>query len=553
MPRIPTQNAYFIDPQAEQARGMSALEAIRGYAGAPSQASVMRPGETEAYGTGELTALAEAALPFAALGKGALGALAAGVIKPRGGNWLPGSVEKALQPVRFNEFGGTSLPETVALNRWVEGPLTKYIKRDMATEQDPVRALAEQGILHYAPEAMPRYMDDVWAAREKVGFPAARGTAPLAQRWEAYADQMVRPKRLDEPVSSIGRLNMRDMIAADPEGAWALKAPDDTMTYELRRPGASSNQVVNEELGLTHLTDELFNALNPESGLPQNLLLRPEQLQQMGMEKAVRHVHDINQWRAAQKVAADLEMANKAATVREYPDTPEFPNPEGLRWVELRAPEGTNPAYLGAGKYEDPAANELAEQLKYEGDTMGHCVGGYCPDVLAGKSRIFSLRDAKGQPHVTIELNPEDGGVYRIEQIKGSGKKDPGQSLRLKSTGYEEDKDAYLLPFVQDFVRNNPLNVQWSKVKDLINTGLVDLGVDASKRAGAPRFVTRDEYQSLRKQNPEISETGDLTERQVWDWEPDPGFADGGAVHTPVPANWRKLELGGTIGYLMGE
>ena len=37
---------------------------------------------------------------------------------------------------------------------------------------------------------------------------------------------------------------------------------------------------------------------------------------------------------------------------------------------------------------------------------MGHCVGGYCDDVYEGRSRIYSLRDAKGEPHVTIEVQP---------------------------------------------------------------------------------------------------------------------------------------------------
>ena len=50
----------------------------------------------------------------------------------------------------------------------------------------------------------------------------------------------------------------------------------------------------------------------------------------------------------------------------------------------------------------------LEEALKYEGDIMGHCVGGYCPDVESGKSRIYSLRDAKGEPHVTVEVKPNE-------------------------------------------------------------------------------------------------------------------------------------------------
>jgi hypothetical protein len=46
--------------------------------------------------------------------------------------------------------------------------------------------------------------------------------------------------------------------------------------------------------------------------------------------------------------------------------------------------------------------------LKAEGAAMGHCVGGYWRQVSSGGVRIVSLRDASGQPHVTIELGRLD-------------------------------------------------------------------------------------------------------------------------------------------------
>jgi hypothetical protein len=46
-----------------------------------------------------------------------------------------------------------------------------------------------------------------------------------------------------------------------------------------------------------------------------------------------------------------------------------------------------------------------AMALKTEGSQMGHCVGGYWNRVKTGDTRIVSLRDADGYPHVTIELN----------------------------------------------------------------------------------------------------------------------------------------------------
>ncbi|MDW9481922.1 hypothetical protein GOB57_25055 [Sinorhizobium meliloti] len=45
-----------------------------------------------------------------------------------------------------------------------------------------------------------------------------------------------------------------------------------------------------------------------------------------------------------------------------------------------------------------------AQALKTEGAEMGHCVGGYWNRVRSGDTRIVSLRDADGRPHVTIEL-----------------------------------------------------------------------------------------------------------------------------------------------------
>ena len=61
------------------------------------------------------------------------------------------------------------------------------------------------------------------------------------------------------------------------------------------------------------------------------------------------------------------------------------------------------------------------DDLENEGNLMGHCVGGddYKQKVINGDSEIWSLRDHRGYPHVTIELslidNHEDD--YRIEDF----------------------------------------------------------------------------------------------------------------------------------------
>lgn len=47
------------------------------------------------------------------------------------------------------------------------------------------------------------------------------------------------------------------------------------------------------------------------------------------------------------------------------------------------------------------------ETLEAEGDEMQHCVGGYADTVRAGLALIYSLRDPRGNPHATIELQPQ--------------------------------------------------------------------------------------------------------------------------------------------------
>lgn len=526
-PRIPKRNTRFIDSQAESSRGRSALEAVRGYAGAPSRASVMYPGTQRGYEAGELAGMAEMLIPGAAMAKGALGAALAGVIKPRGGNWIPGDVESSISNLLRREYGLRSIQQqrdtlefarrhipddalirelemamqqresSVALNRWIEGPLTKYIKRDMATPEDPVRRLADEGILHMGiPQTIGVPSSGIQAARKLAGFPeSGLSITPGGSLWETLSDRVVN----SGPAKYLQK--EPKMMAENP---WMQKLDPETTVY-------STPSHIERGLGFDHLVDELSNSLNPESGLPRNLLLRPEQMQQMGMEKAVRHVDAVNKWRAAQKAAADAELANKAMVIREYAEN----NPKGLRWMELGPEKEVDEALIqvgrdGGAKVELPGEEvryfnspeeakrhiierRLEKQLKYEGDTMGHCVGDYCSDVLEGDSRIFSLRDAKGEPHVTIEVAPPGRGP---SSWIPEGEEHPvmwPDIIQIKGKGNSAPKDEYL-PFVQDFVRNSPLGGTWGDVGDIGNARL-----HRFQDESGIKYLTPEEYNLPRK------------------------------------------------------
>jgi len=60
---------------------------------------------------------------------------------------------------------------------------------------------------------------------------------------------------------------------------------------------------------------------------------------------------------------------------------------------------------------------ETQPAFRAEGQNMGHCVGGYYNKYAAGQTRIISIRDANGFPHVTIEL-----GAPPTVEVKGLGK-----------------------------------------------------------------------------------------------------------------------------------
>ena len=522
---------------------------------------------------------AVAALPSAVSRAGRDFAMAAGqpavnVVKPKGGNWLAGSVERAVEPMRARFDMGAGLrvdPATInregldarqlemlaptdAMNRWLETKLGKYMRNEMATPEDPIRALAEswparqQKLLAakqvqidkavadmekaraargFTPEMMTssqariRELEkereliaarealhsvieptgyNVARARREAGFPEeGMGVSPLAKTWEDRADTF------------INQLHASDLTRGYPEAVeanpWLAKVPPETRVYEMLR-GAE------EDLGFAHLADELRNAINPESGLPENLLLKYADLEKKTVPDIVNQVADINAWRAVQKAEVDKARASNIArqVFKEYPDSP-----QGLRWVELRQPKETGRKVTveksemdlppdmdqrqmrevaedmafdegfdeGTPEFNDfvrrsmedfnrkkkvemdESVKALEDALKYEGEVLQHCVGGYCPDVVEGRSRIFSLRDEKGQPYVTIETTPS--GNNSIKSLKENSPQN-FDIVQIKGKKNQTPASEYL-PYVQDFVRSG----NFGKIGDLQNTGLIDV------------------------------------------------------------------------------
>ena len=451
--------------------------------------------------------------------------------------------------------------------------LTRHRQEVLAAEKAKERIdLQEASHRQVAPEDI-RDVDDDWISeelgiiREQAGFPeeGLAKTGP-AQDWEAITDQSVLSlpaKRYQKEVGPNWEANK-----------WLDKTAPDVAVHSVAYPRDFA-----DSLGFSHLIDELKNAANSASSLPKDLLLDPSTLGKTTLPQAVEHVAKINAWRAAQKAEADLVKANNAATVlhKDYPE-------KGMKWVELRKnqdlPEGytVQAATIGTGKAPKPGfavfrpdgtrvsvaygpteakaisnyhqtafgidadkrTAQLQDALKYEGDTMQHCVGGYCPDVAEGRSRIYSLRNTKtGRPHVTIEVVPPTKNTeiqnlqaefgdnwedYADPRLIATGKAMGERILQIKGFRNAKPNDEYL-PYVQDFVKSG----NWADVQDLQNTGL--------RRLVPESAVGRNLKEFGRELPPYVSED---EMAQLIDWsngirkDVPEGFAHGGAVYNPA-------------------
>ena len=423
-------------------------------------------------------------------------------VKPKGGQWF---IDKPVSGINFSpENAARGIlararrpddPEGAALYDWWQKALPRYLKNEMGTPEDPLRDLAARNLLH-----IQKSPDE----------------------WSQLAGSSIRAPNLQRLLYDEGSQWKDELISEMP---WLQKVPATDNLYAMQPTNY-------RDLEFGHVADELENALNPaRSGLPPELALRPESLQRMSFPAAVERVGSINQFRAKQMEESALNSLNNPAVqmFKEYTEN----NPLGLRWVELRAPEPTGGlpqgwkvspdedgfispegeffyTYPGQAEYD----SALEDALKYEGGTMGHCVGSYCPDVMSGRSRIFSLRDAKGEPHVTVETRPgspselyqgelaamrergqmgnwidwlreknrEQGFVapkngfdlineWRASQgLEPVDVQIPDDIIQIKGKQNLAPKDDYL-PFVQDFVNSQ----KWGNVGDIENTGLVQL------------------------------------------------------------------------------
>jgi hypothetical protein len=317
-------------------------------------------------------------------------------------------------------------------NNWIDTKLQKYIVNEMGTMDDPVRkGIKEHGVTHYSDiddtfqqqsQSALDWESDlnfVQQERKKGGY-SPDGVENLhedydAFAWEFIADSMIKSDPKDKYMGA-------RYGEGDPAPAWMEKLPSDARFYNVGN-GTDFNLGA---LELGHVRDEIQNAMDPDSGLPPDLLIPSGKLGKMGVPEVFTHIGNINTWRSQNIAKADHAKAFNAAT---HPmegfsynsiDIPESdkvnykydkggPNvTKDLQWVELRDPTDRD---------FQSRTDLLDISLKYEGDHMAHCTGSYCQKVRFGDRGIYSLRDSDGLPRVTIEVLKKEVSENEMNEV----------------------------------------------------------------------------------------------------------------------------------------
>lgn len=428
----------------------------------------------------------------------------AAAVKEPGGMWHPEAVERLAQPLFSKLQGDTGVgvgpalrisegsthPKDVAIRsaaQWSDRAIRNYLNRYAGTERDPLKDVEVP-----FGDGVKRWEELTDATfRGTPGKELGKFQAMQNERFDGFNvyDAFDRPvgetfRTLDQAREYAKRLN--EQFSKNPYNPFKNVKPEERVWHAENASRDAKKALTSY---LSHVGDYL------RQNVPA------DKLGQYDLVRAVREtaVNDA-------RVARQMEQA-AAAGMKDLPVYKEYP--DGFRWVELKLPERLTPeqakqvkreviqkdeevygdagdlptqlnkgdvVYVAVDAQGKPLKNSytgqivraaspeeawLAGRLAEEGNTMGHCVGGYCEPVAAGESRIFSLRDGKGKAHVTVETMPVDeqskaAGLHydSIIQIKGKQNRAPNKEY---------------LPYVQDFVRSG----KWGEVGDLGNTGLL--------------------------------------------------------------------------------
>jgi hypothetical protein len=425
----------------------------------------------------------------------------------------------------------------------------RTIEGEMAGVRESIDNIIEHHPLH-TPTSEVGLLSDTAKRREKAGFPAhGTATTDIGRGWENLTDRQIKnieawklassdylPSLYDADAANLSasifnkprphdltpqqiqevRMYRNDPLAQSEflqENKWLGKLDPDTPIYGLNEP-----QRVMRALGFDHVMDVLQSDLR--SGR-----IKPEQLNRMSVEDAVRRTAEYNAEKAAAMSKAEATSAANLTPHRDYPG--------GYRMVQLDKPgqfakESQLMGHSVEG-YEPPPGHPdwVDESLDVGSNLYGATKEGW-EGLKSGQTQVFSFRDSKNRPHATLEIKKPGPTYQEIKKIIDGYDMDENAKMdRLFQLGYVDEAGNVLpdkpneivqikgkvnnlvnedyWPYLQRYVRESGMPV----TDDLDKIGMVDTrGV--YDFTGMPRYMTKTEYDRLHK-------TGEFT--------PDPHFS----------------------------
>lgn len=403
-----------------------------------------------------------------------MGSALMGVIKPKGGNWLPEAPKKRLV-----------YADNPAIQHFTEKKYEPYIKNKLATPEDPVRIALEEGKepfvkdptmdsarnhYEYIRDEGPEDIDIMQRARAEQGFPPqgfAAGTTRQAEAYEYLTDEDIgiipvkKLKQIREEIlqerdrategmldnighwrfgtdphrRAISRAVYPDEFKANKSQIdsfldkikWIDKVDDNTPVYY--RQGEGFSHDIKETL--KHGLDS--GAIDPADVFSGKITI----------EDVLNYGDKVNK-----------KAANKANSLKKYqlngnPDV--VAKGKKFHFKELKHPgefaiESDYMSHSVRGYEPTPGMEEFVPGLTKGGSEMYGAYGNGWLDIKEGRTKVFSLRDNKTlKPVATVELEGTHSGNWRVAQARGPN----NQPLR-------EDQQRAVDNFVKYFQEKGP-------------------------------------------------------------------------------------------------
>ena len=475
------------------------------------------------------------------VGMGLAAAGAAGVMKPKGGMWHPFTVPRLAGPLAesltFNPRLGVGAEGLRAPGEplqfgetWANNAVTKWLNKEAGTAADRAKDIVLPN-----GQTLESVTDQAFGSRPAGDYASAAAARSAAS---ALPRPMLR-QGSQSAIPGLNKLIQEGKVSLDePVYQVASKSFDRQYGHQGENVGYSADVLTDY---LSHVGDYMRSLnLAPEKlqqyDLPRAMLETSANDARIAAQ-ALKDFNKPNPIRIADTQALPVyegksypsEMAparkfsfNKDGSIRQM-DSINLPAGEvQYTWHELKLPDALTPeqasrilpldswgsntaigrvppdmrykAVDARGKViidnfsaqpaigRTPEEAHLAGQMAQEGNALGHCVGGYCEDVLAGDSRIISLRDQLGRSYATVELREGRQGLdargmeierFVVDRLRNLvGKALPARPeldiAQIKGPGNGAPAD-YVQPYVQDFVKSG----KWGDVRDLDNAGLL--------------------------------------------------------------------------------